>query len=500
MIHLPPLCFHLQINAIESNNLGPGIRLYLTRKIGAPTGRRTRSTWRRRAEDPKPKGPCLLPTIAVRARREKDEQKQRPKRPNFTETYDYATNMLNIDIEHSIESDPFTEPQASSSSAPQSSNTPTRIRKSPFLDPSQPDSSRHGRIFAPPSMPDTHNAHAPRPPSLVETSSGQLLSHTHAHSTGGPKESAAPMSTSTASSYYDMLENMSKEGTKFRSALCARAQALFARQHRIFLFQVIIVNRWARFIRWDRSGALVTARFDYATDPQLLAGFIWRFSHMNGEQRGFDPTARLADGSETRQFKYAVKRFLNDMKMGPKKGKSIRHLPDAERTLDDTDTYPIWKIHVVDAATRKSTDLIVNSPFADHPMLFGRATRAYIAYDVNARRLVFMKDTWRADNSKLRVESRTYQRLRRYGVPHLPNVLYSGDVRRSDRRPQATTTDVYAVDEGDWRTTGEDFDKYVHHRVVQDIAYPVESALDARELMQVVYDVLCGVCICQVSL
>ncbi|KIP01205.1 hypothetical protein PHLGIDRAFT_123563 [Phlebiopsis gigantea 11061_1 CR5-6] len=114
---------------------------------------------------------------------------------------------------------------------------------------------------------------------------------------------------SSASSYYAPFENSSPESTAFRASLVSHAAAQFARRHRVFLFQLVIVNRWARFIRWDRSGAISTERFDYVSHPQVLSEFFWRFSHLTDEQRGIDPTATLADAHEKKLFNDAVQGF-----------------------------------------------------------------------------------------------------------------------------------------------------------------------------------------------
>ena len=56
----------------------------------------------------------------------------------------------------------------------------------------------------------------------------------------------------------------------------------------------------------DRSGAVVSERFDYTKSPVWLAEFIWRFSHLSDEERGWDVTASLVtrrgsrNSSETR--------------------------------------------------------------------------------------------------------------------------------------------------------------------------------------------------------
>lgn len=213
---------------------------------------------------------------------------------------------------------------------------------------------------------------------------------------------------------------------------------------------------------------------------------------MTDEQRGMDPTVCLATKDEKRQFREAMREFLDDMKAGTKDGRPVRKLPNAERSVDESDCYPTWKIHVVDSATRKSTDLVVNRPFSDPPSMFGRATRAYIAYDLGARRLVFLKDSWRPDHPKLRAESKTYRELKMHNVPHIPNVLYGGDVRGSDRREQDTRTQELASVEEYWLAVTQHLERHVHHRIVQDIAYPLESALDVREFLQVLHDILLG--------
>ena len=51
---------------------------------------------------------------------------------------------------------------------------------------------------------------------------------------------------------------------------------------------------------------------------------------------------------------------------------------------------------------------------------------------------------------------------------------------------------IYAVDKEDWRVTTCILDKHVHHCLVQEIAYPLKSAVDEKEYIQVLRDVLVG--------
>ena len=69
------------------------------------------------------------------------------------------------------------------------------------------------------------------------------------------------------------------------------ASEIFLHQHRLFHFTVVILGVSARIIRWDRSGAVVSEKFNYKTKPHLLCQFLWRFCHLTDTQQGYDPSA-----------------------------------------------------------------------------------------------------------------------------------------------------------------------------------------------------------------
>lgn len=104
---------------------------------------------------------------------------------------------------------------------------------------------------------------------------------------------------------------------------------------------------------------------------------------------------------------------------------------------------------------------------------------------------MFLKDAWHLDDPELRAESKTYRELKLHGVPHVPEVICGGDVRGSNRKPQETLSQIYAECEGGWRLSTH-HKKYVHHHLAQEIAYPLEHALDEREYIQVLLDALYG--------
>ncbi|GJE92011.1 hypothetical protein PsYK624_081640 [Phanerochaete sordida] len=274
-----------------------------------------------------------------------------------------------------------------------------------------------------------------------------------------------------------------------RSRLEAYAGASFARQHRRFLFQAVVIGDQARLLRWDRSGCIVSARFS-VIHTLHLADFLWRFDHMDAQQRGWDSTATLATRIEMKLFEDAVRDFIGVAEVSAGRNHTPRKVPNAEETLDSTDTYPTWKIRVAHEDTHEATELVVRRPFAGHRAMFGRATRAYLALDLSTSRLVFLKDSWRLDDRRVRPEFRIYQELRSRDIPFIPYPMYGGDVQDSAGIVQETLGQVVAAERNDWHVGATRLDGHVHHRLVQDIAYRLDSVRDERELMQVIHDAL----------
>ncbi|EED85470.1 predicted protein [Postia placenta Mad-698-R] len=85
---------------------------------------------------------------------------------------------------------------------------------------------------------------------------------------------------------------------KARGQIADYATRIMQRQHRLFLFMIVICKREARFLRWDRSGAIVTDAFDFVKNPEPLHTFFYRLSKMTREQHGYDPTVVPADADE----------------------------------------------------------------------------------------------------------------------------------------------------------------------------------------------------------
>lgn len=352
------------------------------------------------------------------------KSKRSPKRKDFRETYNFATNLLLIDVLDDYRADPFSDP----------------------------------------------------------------IAHTQPGSEGMP----APPLTEERS-----IENRTPAGQESLQSFVSHAHAHFLRQHRTHLFQLVLIGQEARFIRWDRAGAAVGQRFNYVAHPEFIAGFLWKFAHMTNSQRGMDATVSLASKQETKLFVDAVRSFCDDMDAGTKNGVPVRQLPQARWTLEDSETWPTWKVSVGEGPEGITTDLIVRRPFMFHTEIFSRGTRAYIAYDIRARRLVFLKDTWRVHNDFVESEFETLQQLEENCVPHVPFALDGGDVcdpNKDSGTVQMTKNDVLLEHFPElWCRPDAMPSTHVHHRVVQEIMYPLDDSVSERDFVQALRDALVAI-------
>lgn len=243
------------------------------------------------------------------------------------------------------------------------------------------------------------------------------------------------------------------------------ATTQFAQQHRIFSFSILTCGSHARFIRWVRAGAIVTKHFDYHHHPAALAEFLWRFGQLSRLQRGHDATVVLANRAESRQLEEAIFAHIADTVK--------RQILRIQDTLDPTFAYHKIACTSSDGSLRK---FILQKPASSSTALspVGRSTRGYFALDVQMGELVFLKDYWRPLDSTRPLESDACTALLDAHVPHLPGVRLAGDVQDSDGCDQATLTERSRNVEAFCSLKG--VRGYRHHRVVQDIAYPLDTA------------------------
>ena len=73
--------------------------------------------------------------------------------------------------------------------------------------------------------------------------------------------------------------------------------------------QVLLTRDFARIIRWDRAGAIVSERFNYVKNPEALLGLLWLYGQMDTDDRGLDDTAKPAGPALRKAYIAAIRRL-----------------------------------------------------------------------------------------------------------------------------------------------------------------------------------------------
>jgi hypothetical protein len=76
------------------------------------------------------------------------------------------------------------------------------------------------------------------------------------------------------------------------------AVAQLATQFRTHIFTILVCGGYPRLLRWDRSGAVVTAAFDYCS--RFLGEFFWRYDRTSSGDRGVDLSVSIPCEAECR--------------------------------------------------------------------------------------------------------------------------------------------------------------------------------------------------------
>ncbi|GJE91987.1 hypothetical protein PsYK624_081400 [Phanerochaete sordida] len=497
----------LLIATLERSKVCPAVRLFLTRtkkqkqKLG--DGKASQEAHQSAAAAPDD----LVPVLGVRTQ-PKASRGTRKKR-NVVEYCDFATYLLGVDIRHDVDEDPYLTREEIEAPPPQDSDS------RPPADAGE-QNEEFGVLVAPVVEPEEAMTDQPQiqsdgPDSDPGRAAGTCREGTPADGPSSRLRGAtdtvelAPTLAATQIVNRDpkpaaqsaprriLLERTTPAGERSRGSLLSHVQAQVSRQHRRFLFHLVLFGRFARFLRFDHSGALISERFDYVADSALLVQFFARFAAMTDAERGWDTTVLRASCAETELFADAVRRMLAEAKAGTTAdGRHARELPHAERTLDDEGTYPTWKVRVANEATGATTELVVRRPFAGDGSHMGRATRAYVAYDLQEKRLVFFKDSWRSVLPYMYPEFQIFRELEAVHVPNVPAVHYGGDVRDDGGGLHETLTNAVAAEEPQWRVGIYGFWPHIHHRIVQDIVYPLRTLRGEREFLQAIHDALCA--------
>jgi len=197
------------------------------------------------------------------------------------------------------------------------------------------------------------------------------------------------------------VEADTSEGMKTLGQMATYVEAQMAQQLRPWAFSVVILGRYARLVRWDRSGAIFTSRFDHETSSHLER-FFTSYGSLDDRSRGVDTSVTILEEGDQRA-EAAKNGFGFRSRQGPQpRFYEFRLGPD----------------HTV----------VGYSPKTSTPSLFGRATQPFIVWDPAAQKKQFLKDTWRIDLPEIVVEGEIYELLGSNQVPNIAPVVWHGDV------------------------------------------------------------------------
>ncbi|KAI0323684.1 hypothetical protein GY45DRAFT_1401272 [Cubamyces sp. BRFM 1775] len=227
------------------------------------------------------------------------------------------------------------------------------------------------------------------------------------------------------------------ERKKARGQIISYAEMIFRVQHRIALFMLLIIGRHFRFLRWDRSGTIVTRAVDYVSNPHVLCEMLWRMSLQSDEQLGIDPSATRLFPHD---YDYKLMDILaceskTDMAVAERKLMSSevpqgRPIFKHERLLFQLSIDRRWARYRLEVPDGVGTQtFLVGGPSFHAPGMSGRGTKGFVAWDCQRERFVWLKDAWRLDYEEMEREGDILQRLNDLEVANVPTVICHGDIR-----------------------------------------------------------------------
>ncbi|TFK67061.1 hypothetical protein BDN72DRAFT_771253 [Pluteus cervinus] len=219
------------------------------------------------------------------------------------------------------------------------------------------------------------------------------------------------------------FERSTKAAQRTLEQISVYAIAQLAAQNRTHIFSLLIFPAYARFLRWDRSGVIVTNKIHFEDDGLLMIQFFQQLNNASPKIRGVDETVQPAKYLSWRQrcqIRKALEvdshKVLYEMKIG-------------ERRFIVSDS--------------------IFEPFFSVPTAFGRSTRCIRAYNLDKQidepDVCILKDYWRSLASNHKDEYLILQKLHDHKVRHVPQAYCGGDV--GDGNHQTKTQDYATEDD-----------------------------------------------------
>lgn len=236
------------------------------------------------------------------------------------------------------------------------------------------------------------------------------------------------------------------EGSKTRGQMTHYASAHHSLQFRHFSFSILVEDNYARFLRWDRAGTVVTAAFDYREKPELMAEFFCRFHGMSPAERGRDESVRLAKQLPEDDMRVRER-------LGIKDGIPLYEytIPSLEEMGYAYGPRPPATNHLLASRFSRTTPAVWVPAVAGNgasesrtkPESFSERCAKPGERPWRAERLVFLKDTWRhlsRPGVEVMPEHEIYEILHKNGTPNIPDLVAGGDVACGKTRTHEFTS------------------------------------------------------------
>ncbi|KAG7096462.1 hypothetical protein E1B28_003895 [Marasmius oreades] len=278
---------------------------------------------------------------------------------------------------------------------------------------------------------------------------------------------------------HHLFENMTSKGILCRGEIASYAAALLTVQYRVFFFQMVIFGQYARFIRWDRSCAIVSERFSYIEEPELIFEFYFRLAQLDPISRGYDPSIAMVSKDEAARARAEFKKFSPDGWHGRSQLPQRLH-----RTIHEQ---PFRSVEMPDGHR-----FIICVPVfsLEHYTPFGRCTRRSLAFDPDAGSVHFYKDYQSQNYSITLKEAEVYERIntkRLIGeVPRgLCTMISGGDV------PNTKTVGYEYWEEG-WvyGTVREPIQLIAHRIILKEVGASIRTFTNIKTLLTCAADAM----------
>ncbi|KAH8100115.1 hypothetical protein BXZ70DRAFT_1008623 [Cristinia sonorae] len=275
-------------------------------------------------------------------------------------------------------------------------------------------------------------------------------------------------------------------GSDFRGQVCEYVAEILARQHRTFFFTVSVYQTTARLMRWDRLGVIVSEPIDLEAEPKEFYEFFFRLRKATNVQLGFDPTATLIEIDEYTDSHPSIVAVTEAITSLPRAASRIK--PYISKAFTDG-SWPYYELQVPDRANPdKMHRFLVRNPSSHSRAPTGRATKGYIAFDLETRKFCFLKDSWRPDSFNVHPELEVYERFRGVDppIPCLATVCCGGDlfsIIDGETVKQTTRTQEWIDD--------LHYHARLHTRIVlNEVGVPLKDYTDSLELCHAVSDAI----------